>query len=94
MLTKLEKIEEVRANNEIDENLEKKVNEILELMQKWDVTCSSLPSNVNKVKALNRLHEQAQHFAGGLSHLKTIREKLEKEVAQGREAIIEYEVRR
>ncbi|EFO86532.1 CRE-DNC-2 protein [Caenorhabditis remanei] len=91
MLTKLEKIDETRANNDIDENLDKKVNEILELMQKWDVACSSLPSNVNKVKALNRLHEQAQHFAGGLSHLKTIREKLEKEVAQGREAIIEYE---
>ncbi|ULT99523.1 hypothetical protein L3Y34_000680 [Caenorhabditis briggsae] len=91
MLTKLEKIDETRANNDIDENLDKKVNEILELMQKWDVACSSLPSNVNKVKALNRLHEQAQYFAGGLSHLKTIREKLEKEVAQGREAIIEYE---
>ncbi|CAI2348338.1 unnamed protein product [Caenorhabditis sp. 36 PRJEB53466] len=91
MLTKLEKIEETRANTDIDENLEKKVNEILELMQKWDVACSSLPSNVNKVKALNRLHEQAQHFASGLSHLKTIREKLEKEVMQGREAIIEYE---
>ncbi|CAL2036149.1 unnamed protein product [Caenorhabditis brenneri] len=92
MLTKLEKIDETRrANNDIDENLDKKVNEILELMQKWDVACSSLPSNVNKVKALNRLHEQAQHFASGLSHLKTIREKLEKEVAQGREAIIEYE---
>lgn len=91
MLTKLEKIDETRANNDIDENLDKKVDEILELMQKWDVACSSLPSNVNKVKALNRLHEQVQHFAGGLSHLKTIREKLEKEVAQGREAIIEYE---
>ncbi|CAI5444923.1 unnamed protein product [Caenorhabditis angaria] len=91
VLTKLEKIEEIRANNSIDETSEQKVNEILEIMQRWDISCSSLPSNVNKVKALNRLHEQAQHFASNLSQLKTIREKLEKEASQGREAIREFE---
>ncbi|CAB3402434.1 unnamed protein product [Caenorhabditis bovis] len=91
LLTKFDQVEEKKARHEIDDDIEKKINDILEMMQKWDVACSSLSSNVNKVKALSRLHEQAQQFASRLSHLQKIREKLEKEVVQGRAAILEFE---
>ncbi|CAD6188514.1 unnamed protein product [Caenorhabditis auriculariae] len=91
LLAKLDQVDEKRGSNAETDDLEKKLNEVHEMMSKWDVACSSLPSNTNKVKALSRLHEQAQQFATRLSYLASIREQLEKEIAQSRTNVVELQ---
>lgn len=42
---------------------DKKVTEIYDLIQKWDNVCASLPSIINRLEALNELHQQAAGFS-------------------------------
>lgn len=47
-----------KRQKSVDSDLETKVNDLLELMSKWDVACAAMPSNLKKLQGLHRLHEQ------------------------------------
>ncbi|CAI4226186.1 unnamed protein product [Auanema sp. JU1783] len=77
IMTKVQQIEEKREKS-IDSETETNARELLDLMNKWDVACSALPSNLKKIQALSKLHEQAASFSQRLTLLAGVREQMER----------------
>ncbi|VDL87027.1 unnamed protein product, partial [Nippostrongylus brasiliensis] len=92
VISKLDQVEDKREKS-VDGEMEAKVNDLLELMSKWDVACAAMPSNLKKLQGLHRLHEQAQHFSERLSQLVGVREQIEKAIAADRMAMCELQVK-
>ncbi|CAJ0598773.1 unnamed protein product [Cylicocyclus nassatus] len=92
LISKLDQVEDKKQKS-IDGEMESKVNDLLELMSKWDVACVAMPSNLKKLQGLHRLHEQAQHFSERLSQLVGVRDQIEKAIAADRMAICELQVK-
>ncbi|KJH47467.1 Dynamitin [Dictyocaulus viviparus] len=78
VMSKLDQVDDKRQKI-ADDEMEAKVNELLGLMNKWDVVCAAMPINVKRLQGLHRLHEQAQHFSERLSQLIGIRDQIEKD---------------
>ncbi|KAK6018251.1 Dynamitin [Ostertagia ostertagi] len=92
ILSKLDQVDDKRQKS-VDGEMETKVNDLLELMSKWDVVCAAMPSNLKKIQGLHRLHEQAQHFSERLSQLIGVRDQIEKAIAADRMAMCELQVK-
>lgn len=92
IISKLDQVDDKRQKS-VDSDLETKVNDLLELMSKWDVACVAMPSNLKKLQGLHRLHEQAQQFSERLSQLASVREQIEKAIAADRMAMCELQVK-
>ncbi|XGW15728.1 hypothetical protein V3C99_001294 [Haemonchus contortus] len=92
IISKLDQVDDKRQKS-VDGEMETKVNDLLELMSKWDVVCAAMPSNLKKLQGLHRLHEQAQHFSERLSQLVGVRDQIEKAIAADRMAMCELQVK-
>ncbi|PIO74370.1 Dynamitin [Teladorsagia circumcincta] len=92
ILSKLDQVDDKRQKS-VDGEMETRVNDLLELMSKWDVVCAAMPSNLKKIQGLHRLHEQAQHFSERLSQLIGVRDQIEKAIAADRMAMCELQVK-
>lgn len=92
LLSKLDQVDDKRRKV-LDDEIETKVNELLELMTKWDVACAAMPINIKRLQGLHRLHEQAQHFSERLAQLVGVRDQIEKAIAADRMAMCELQVK-
>ncbi|EYC17850.1 hypothetical protein Y032_0029g1910 [Ancylostoma ceylanicum] len=92
LISKLDQVEDKKQKS-VDGEMEAKVNDLLELMSKWDVACVAMPSNLKKLQGLHRLHEQAQHFSERLSQLVGVRDQIEKAISADRMAVCELQVK-
>ncbi|KAK6743891.1 hypothetical protein RB195_010907 [Necator americanus] len=92
LISKLDQAEDKKQKS-MDSEMEAKVNDLLELMSKWDVACAAMPSNLKKLQGLHRLHEQAQHFSERLSQLVGVRDQIEKAISADRMAMCELQVK-
>lgn len=62
----------------IDGDSVAKVNEVYEMMSKWDAYCSTLPQLLSRMRSLSELHEQALQFSQALTQLDTVQQQLSK----------------
>lgn len=60
LLQKFTQVQEKKKEKEAGEGEvdEQRVNELLELMNKWDNSCTALPALVDRMHSLQKLHEQ------------------------------------
>ncbi|KAL6727331.1 hypothetical protein Aduo_009219 [Ancylostoma duodenale] len=92
LISKLDQVEDKKQKS-VDGEMEAKVNDLLELMSKWDAACVAMPSNLKKLQGLHRLHEQARHFSERLSQLVGVRDQIEKAISADRMAMCELQVK-
>jgi len=79
----LDKLAEKRQKVEEDSNPtqkqhETKVNEVFEMMNRWDVTSQQLPTIVSRLQALKSLHEESGSFQQGVQQLESQQEEIKK----------------
>ncbi|VDD87952.1 unnamed protein product [Enterobius vermicularis] len=89
VLAKLREVDE-RKRDKVDSEFEQKVDSLYTLMMKWDEVCTNLPSVVQRVCDLNRLHEQAQLFNKNLSELVGVRAQLLKLIDGERLTVLDF----
>lgn len=53
-----------------------KVNELYDLVKKWDECCDTLPTVVDRLYTLQDLHQQAMEFSASLKALETAQQEL------------------
>lgn len=53
-----------------------KVNELYELVRKWDECCDALPTIVDRLYTLQDLHQQAMEFSSSLKALEAAQQEL------------------
>ncbi|KRZ80810.1 Dynactin subunit 2 [Trichinella papuae] len=64
----------------LDSEQEKKIEELYDMMKKWDSTCDSLPLIVDRLQSLQVLHEQAVQFSQYLTYLDGVQQDISKSV--------------
>ncbi|KAJ8024363.1 Dynactin subunit 2-B [Holothuria leucospilota] len=75
LLLKMDQVKEKSAEaGEVDK--ESKISELYDLVKKWDSVADSLPNIVDRMKALQELHEQALQFTQALSQLDTAQQQV------------------
>ncbi|TKR78246.1 hypothetical protein L596_019084 [Steinernema carpocapsae] len=77
VLAKYQATEEKRQARP-EEAFDEKVNNLCEMMTKWDGICMSLPGTVKRLHALTNLHEQARDFSANLHSLMNTKDELMK----------------
>jgi len=72
----VEKKPKLEDSNEKPQDV--KVNEIFEMMNRWDVTSQQLPIIVSRLQALKSLHEESSSFQLGIQQLESQQEEIKK----------------
>ncbi|XP_062517742.1 dynactin subunit 2-like isoform X3 [Corticium candelabrum] len=57
-----------------------KVNELFEVVKRWDAIASLLPDLVARLEALQHLHSQAADFSQNITHLDAAQQKIKEEL--------------
>uniref|UniRef100_A0A0N5AGZ7 Dynactin subunit 2 n=1 Tax=Syphacia muris TaxID=451379 RepID=A0A0N5AGZ7_9BILA len=89
LLAKMQEVNE-RRKEKIDSEFEKKVDSLYNLILKWDEICTNLPSVVQRICDLHKLHEQAQLFNKNLSELIGVRSQLLKLMDSERVTVVDF----
>ncbi|VDM47953.1 unnamed protein product [Toxocara canis] len=89
VLAKMKQAEEKKLEK-MDSDFEEKVANLYELMAKWDNTCVGLPSAVQRIHGLQKLHEQAQQFSSRLTQLVGCRAQLVKSIEGEQMAMFDF----
>ncbi|XP_003377235.1 putative dynactin subunit 2 [Trichinella spiralis] len=77
--SKISAIKEKKPN--LDSEQEKKIEELYDMMKKWDSTCDSLPLIVDRLQSLQVLHEQAVQFSQYLTYLDGVQQDISKSLS-------------
>ncbi|KRZ92915.1 Dynactin subunit 2 [Trichinella sp. T8] len=77
--SKISVIKEKKPN--LDSEQEKKIEELYDMMKKWDSTCDSLPLIVDRLQSLQVLHEQAVQFSQYLTYLDGVQQDISKSLS-------------
>lgn len=78
-----DELKKKKAAVSASENAEtaKKIDELYDLIKKWDSIASSVPDVVDRLTTLRSLHEQSAQFSKTLTHLDTVQQQLRDELA-------------
>lgn len=78
-----DELKKKKASLSATENAEttKKIDELYDLVKKWDSIASCIPDVVDRLSTLRNLHEQAAQFSKTLTHLDTVQQQLRDELA-------------
>lgn len=89
LLAKVQEVDE-RRREKVDSEFEQRVDALYNLMSKWDEVCINLPSVVQRICDLHKLHEQAQLFNRNLSELVGVRAQLLKLIDSERVTVLDF----
>ncbi|MFH4978467.1 hypothetical protein AB6A40_005176 [Gnathostoma spinigerum] len=89
VLLKLRQLDD-RKPDRIDGELQEKVNNLYEMMSKWDETCVGLSAAVKRMNGLQKLHEQAEQFSTKLSQLVGVYSRVSKTIENEEMALFDF----
>ncbi|KAH0952601.1 hypothetical protein HN011_005179 [Eciton burchellii] len=82
LIYRMDSIAQKKATTEQDSEQEQKISEMYEIMKKMDTVSQILPQTVERLLALNNIHQQAATFSKSLMRL----EELQTEISSGLES--------
>ena len=77
ILSKVNEINKAhKASGEEQSNVNKKIADLFEVVQKWERVRGSLPTLVDRLKALDTLHSKSADFSATLGHLESVQSRI------------------